>query len=229
MEASGIPDERVRELASEILARSAYAAHRRPRSWLQDQIDGLADALRRIEGWIPDWLVDAWLAFVSALRGAVALAFGDDAVVVLLRLALALAVLAAFALLATRLLRELRERRPEPALPGSRTDDDEPRLLAEAEALARDGRFLEAAHCIQLAALEQLLRKRWLELERSDPNRTLRRRLGEARLPEPLQLRFLAALDRLEGRWFRDRREDPSLYGDWRALHAAVLLLPESR
>jgi hypothetical protein len=229
MPAGPIPDEQVRELAREILARSAYAEHRRPRTWLQEWVDAVAEVLRRIEGWIPEWLSEAWVGFVAALRGAFDFAFGDDAVVVLLRLALALAVFGAFALLGARLLRELRERRPAPPPGPASSVDDEPRLLAEAESLAREGRFLEAAHCTQLAALQLLLRKRWLELERSDPNRTLRRRLAEARLPEPTRRRFLALLDRLEGLWFRDRVEDAGLYGDWRQLHQSIAALPEAR
>ena len=76
---------------------------------------------------------------------------------------------------------------------------------------------------------QELLRKvkRCLELERSDPNRTLRRRLGEATLPDALRDRFLALLDRLEGCWFRDRVADQELYTDWCALHSEIVTLPE--
>jgi hypothetical protein len=101
--------------------------------------------------------------------------------------------------------------------------------MADAEDFAGRGRFVEAAHCAQLASLELLLRKRCLELERSDPNRTLRLRLREARLPAAIRDRFVLLLDRLEGSWFRDRVADRELYSDWRSLHAQIAALPEGR
>src|SRR5204862_156545 len=69
-----------------------------------------------------------------------------------------------------------------PARP-PRPDGAAPPFLEEADALARRGLFLEAARRVQLAALGLLLRARVLELGRSDPNRTLRRRLRDAALP----------------------------------------------
>ena len=97
-----------------------------------------------------------------------------------------------------------------------------PPFLEQADALARRGMFLEAARRVQLAALELLLRARVLELGRSDPNRTLRRRLRDAALPEAERGDFLALVDRLEEHWFRDRSEDRELYDRWRSLHARL-------
>jgi hypothetical protein len=108
-----------------------------------------------------------------------------------------------------------------PARP-PRPADGPPPFLEEADALARQGMFLEAARRVQLAALDLLLRTRMLELGRSDPNRTLRRRLRDAALPEAERGDMIALIDRLEQRWFRDRSEDRELYDRWRLLHARL-------
>ena len=108
-----------------------------------------------------------------------------------------------------------------PARP-PRPDGAAPRFLEEADALARRGMFLEAARRVQLAALDLLLRARVLELGRSDPNRTLRRRLRDAALPEAERGDLLALIDWLEQRWFRDRNEERELYDRWRSLHARL-------
>jgi hypothetical protein len=225
--------EQARELAREILARREYAVYRQARSFLQEWIDALADALRGVVDWVaewmPEWAIDAWEGFWSGLRDWMGAAFGDDALVVLLRLTLALGVLAAFAILASRMLRELRDRRAEADGEVAASLDAGPRFLEDAEDLARQGRFLEAAHCTQLASLQLLLRKKWLELERSDPNRILRRRLADASLPSAVRERFVLLLDRLEGHWFRDRVEDPELYSEWRVLHEELEAIGELR
>jgi len=108
-----------------------------------------------------------------------------------------------------------------PARP-PRPDGAAPPFLEEADALARRGMFLEAARRVQLAALDLLLRARVLELGRSDPNRTLRRRLRDAALPEAERGDLLALIDWLEQRWFRDRSEERELYDRWRSLHTRL-------
>jgi hypothetical protein len=110
---------------------------------------------------------------------------------------------------------------PAPARP-PRADTAPPPFLEEADALARRGMFLEAARRVQLAALDLLLRARVLELGRSDPNRTLRRRLRDATLPEAEREDLLALIDWLEQRWFRERSEERALYDRWRSLHARL-------
>lgn len=222
-------DERARELAAEILARPDYAFYRRPRTAVQEWVDAVAAWLQALGDLVPRWLVDVWDGFWEGIRGSLRFAFGDDAMAVLLRLALALLVLGALGVGVARVLRELRERRSEGQRPDAPAPGSEPAWMSDAEDFARSGRFVEAAHCAQLASLQILLRKRWLHLERSDPNRTLRRRLRETPLPGALRDRFLGLLDRLEGSWFRDRVGDRELYADWRALHAELEALPESR
>ncbi len=223
-----LPDEQVRELAREILSRPEYAAHRRPRTRLQELIDGLAEWIRSLGDWVPPWMVDLWESFWATVREMFGYALGDDALIVVIRLAVVVLVLGAFTLLALRVIRDLRERRAEPE-EGALRSDAEPGWIADAEVFAREGRFVEAAHSTQVASLQLLLRKRWLELERSEPNRTLRRRLAETSLSDALRDRFVGLLDRLEGRWFRDRVEDRDLYTDWRVLHAEIAALPEGR
>ena len=228
-----ITPERARSLAEEILARPEYARFRREPGFLQSQLDKLAAWLERAwdfaAGLVPGSVADGWWALWSGLQGALAGLFGGDGLTALMRLVLAAAVFAIAALLLRRVLREVRQRRVQDS------DDDVlhpqagPDLMAEAERHARHGRFLDAAHCVQLAALQLLLRKKCIELARSDPNRTLRRRLADAPLPAGLRDGFVAGLDRLEGQWFRDRREDRELYGQWRALHDQIQALPEAR
>jgi hypothetical protein len=101
--------------------------------------------------------------------------------------------------------------------------------VAEGEALAREGRFLEAAHAMHLACLAVLLGAGALELRRHDPNRTLRRRIARAAIPEGARRDFLALLGRLERRWFRDRSpadDDRELFDAWRSLHARLAPAP---
>ncbi len=229
----GLTPERARALAQEILERPEYARHRADPSVLQEWIDSFAAWLGStwdaLAGLVPDWVTDIWEAFWSGLGGLVNLLIGSDGSVAVLRLVLAAAVLGAIGILVHRVLREARARAAElPEVEGDASRAG-PRLIDEADRHAGEGRFLEAAHCIQLAALQVLLRKKRLELERSDPNRTLRRRLADAPVPATLRDRFLALLDRLEGQWFRDRIDDRDLYGDWRALHAQIEALPERR
>jgi len=215
-----LSDERVRALAEELLARPRYAGYRGPKSALQQLIDRVADWLRGVR--LPDWLGDLWESVGNALLGLLQGVFGDEPLALLVRFVLAGAVLAAAVWMIASAARALRE---GPRASGAAAGPQPPPTrawLEQADSLADQGRFLEAAHCTQLAALQLLLRAEWLSLDRSEPNRTLRRRLREAPLPEALRADFLGLLDRLESRWFRDRAEDRELYGAWRGLHARL-------
>src|SRR5437867_8249692 len=162
------------------------------------------------------WLVSflAWLSGLwetdPVLYGAMLV--GLTAVALLLLAHVAWAVRRALAL-------------PAPARP-PRPDTAPPPFLEEADALAQRGMFLEATRRVQLAALDLLLRARVLELGRSDPNRTLRRRLRDATLPEAERGDLLALIDWLEQRWFRERSEERELYDQWRSLHARLGAVP---
>jgi hypothetical protein len=100
--------------------------------------------------------------------------------------------------------------------------DDRPRFADEAEALARRGRFVDAARAMQLGAIDRLVRAGHLRLGRGDPNTVLRRRLGETTLADDVRRDLLAAVAELERRWFRDRVEDEALYHRWQRVHAAL-------
>lgn len=219
-----VADERVRTLAEEILARPAYGEFRRDPTELQAFVGRFADWLRETFGWLPDRIeenweyIEAWLLEVFEGFAAAGPLAG------LFRFVLAALVLAAVVASGLVLVRGLRRRLGgEPVasalLPSAGAGEDR---IAEADGLAGEGRFLEAAHCTQLATLELLLRREWISLERSDPNRTLRRRLDAGKVPGAERAEFLALLDRLESRWFRDRAEDRDLYGAWRRLYGRL-------
>jgi hypothetical protein len=194
-------DERVRELAADILAREEYAAFR---------VD--LEAWKGLLGWLADWA--AWL---ENLRVASPALYG---------LLLAGLLFVALVLLAHVVWTvSLALRMPPPATASSAAQPG-PGLLDQAESLAREGRFLEAARRVELATLALLLEERVIELARSEPNRVLRRRLRAAPLPAAERRQLLGLLDRLESGLFRDRLEDPELYAGWRALHRRVASLP---
>jgi len=191
-------DAEVRALAEEILAKHPYAQWR--------HVD--LESLDRFSNWIKDyfgWMgrlyfespVLYWLLIVGLLAVAVGLMVH---IVWTIRVA-------------------SRLRAPGPV----RIDPEKPpRWAAEAEALAHQGRYLEATHRLVLGSSELLVRGGWIELARAEPNRVLRRRLREASLPDTTRTRFLALLDAFETRFFRDRVEDPALYQDWKGLHSTL-------
>lgn len=197
MDAAAITDEQARVLAREILSRDPYAA------W-----HGSAQQLPWLR-LIVDWL-QRWNDWVGALPVAtqVLIIAGLSAVSALLLTHVAWSVAAA-----------LRTPRPDapPSLAGVA-----PSFTAEAEALAAQGRFLDAAHRLQLATIALLVSQRRLALARFEANRVLRRRVGEAALPLAERRALLDLVDRLERGWFRDRAGDAELYGAWRALHARL-------
>ena len=188
-------DEQVRALAAEILARKDYASWRFDAEAWQGVIDWLAGFTRWLEG----LRVDAPGLYWLLIAGLLATALGLLAHVVW-TVSLAL-------------------RATPPVRPGERAAAEGPGLLARAEALARDGRYLAAAQQLERATLELLLQERVIELARSEPNRVLRRRLGEAPLPEGQRRELVGLIDRLERRLFRDRTEDPGLYASWQVLY----------
>jgi hypothetical protein len=191
---SGLSDEQIRTLAAEILRRDEYF---RPgmaeEAWraVLERILGFLDFLEalRITSPLIYWMVLAGLLLVS-----VALLFH---VVWTVRIALRMPSAQA---------REARG----PSGPG---------FLEQAERLAQEGRFLEAARRVELAALELLLRRRVIELSQSDPGRALREQVRRSELPEPERGSLLALQKRLEAGLFRENKADRSLYEAWLDLH----------
>jgi len=199
-------DERIRAVAADILAREEYAR------WRAARLRGVFDVLLTLERWLD--ALRAWLATVAETRPVL------YTVLLVTLLLVAVGLLGHVVYAVRRALAGPRAAAP-PAAPDAAAS-----WLAGAEALARSGRTLEAAHQVHLAVLALLLEERGLQLERGEPNRILRRRLQGARIAEADRRELLVLLDRLEARWFRDRADDPGLYDAWRALHTRVAALP---
>ena len=191
---SDLSDEQIRTLAAEILSRDEFF---RP---------GMAEeawraVLERILG---------FLDFLEALRISSPLIYW----VILAGLLLVSAVLLAHVAWTVRIA--LRMPRAEPR--GFRSPSG-PGFLEQAESLAREERFLEAARRVELAALELLLRRRVIELSRSDPGRALREQVRRSELPEAERSSLVALQERLEAGLFREHAADRSLYEAWLDLH----------
>lgn len=197
MHPAAISDEHVRAVAREILGRAPYAAWRGNDAVLSS-LEHLKDLF---EGW-NDWLSGLPIVVQVLIIGG------------MLALSLLLLTHVVWSVVVA-----LRTPRPDDAPPAARGG---PGCAEEAEALARQGRFLDAAHRLQLATIELLVSQRRLALSRFEANRVLRRRVREAALPLADRRRLLELVDRLERGWFRDRTGDAALYDAWRALHARL-------
>lgn len=198
-----VADACVRRLAQQILARSEYARWRAPDlGWLRHLVDTLASFLGRFDG----------------LRAAAPFAYWAILVgLLLLGMALLAHVAWSIRVALTARAEPIRSDRPPPG----------PRFAEEAAELARLGRTLEAAHRMELACIELLLRGGALELRRHQPNRVLRGRIASSPfLSSADRSLFLELLDRLETRWFRDRSAEvphDALYEQWCGLHGRLL------
>lgn len=219
-----VDDAEARAAAREILSRTEFTR------WHEDVEAWLALVERLIEA-MPQWLVDAlewleaalstvlgWLERVLSLLGL----FGDVSEWIgwgaVCLLAAGGIVLAWRVGALRRSSRREGSTRPTPGRSHAEA-------LREARALAGRGRFVEAAHGVQLATLALLIDFGWLELARSDPNRTLRRRVVDSRLPERERRQLVQLVDRLEALWFDERREDRQLFEDWLSLDARIVSL----
>lgn len=221
-------DEQARAAAREILAQPEFARWERGfdgwlalldglvariPAWLIELLTGLQDVVGGLLSWI-----GAGLGRLLGLFGV----FGDVSGTVGWTAVLLLLVATLVLLWRARSLWQRRPRATQTAIrPGRRHAD----ALREARSLAREGRFLEAAHRVHLATLALLIELDWLELARSDPNRTLRRRISVSSLPEREGRQLIALIDRLEALWFAEPRDDPRLFEDWLALDERIVSL----
>jgi hypothetical protein len=197
MQPAPVGDEQIRALAAEILRHEPYAGWRqgeRALSWLKAFLD-----------WFDRW--NDWVAGLPPWT-QVALFAGLLGLSLLLLAHIVWSVAVA-----------LRANGPAAEPPA---EDVAPSFVDEAAALAAQGRFLDAAHRLQLASIALLVSQRRLTLSRFEANRVLRRRIGEASLPAPERRALVELVDRLERGWFRDRHGDAALYDAWRALHARL-------
>lgn len=219
-----VADERAREAAREILSEDAYTR------WYE-QTDAWLRAIERLIDRTPDWLIEAlvWLQEVLVagldrlgwLLGLFGF-FGDvSGGVGWLGIALGIA-LVLFLYGRWRIRQAAVADRGASALEPGRLHA---LALREARALGEEGRFLEAAHRVQLATLALLVEFDWLELARSDPNPTLRSRVAESRLPPRERQELVALVDRLEALWFDEPRDDPGLFEDWLSLDSRIVSL----
>jgi len=191
---SDLGDEQIRTLAAEILSRDEYF---RP---------GIAEeawraVLARILGFFD---------FLEALRISSPLLFWMILAVLLLT---ALVLLAHVVWTMRLALRMPGPKSREPARPSA------PDFLEQAASLAREERFLEAARRVELGTLELLLRRRVIELSRSDPGSELREQVRGSALPEAERSSLISLQRRLEAGLFREHAAERSLYEAWLDLH----------
>jgi hypothetical protein len=217
-----VTDEQARTAAQEILAQSKFTRWDEDfESWLRafealvELIpSGVIDTLRWLYELLVERLLGGFLEILAKLLGLFGV-FGESPEL-LGWVAFGLLVAAAIVLLYRVWGAALFEGAARgDAMPQTRTHGE---AIREARGLAAEGRFLEAAHRVQLATLAMLIDFDWLELARSDPNRTLRVRIAESSLPATEQGQLVALIDRLESLWFDEPREDPELFEAWMAL-----------
>jgi len=212
-----VTDEEARSAAKEILSAGDFTRwHLGYEAWLV--------TLERIIDLIPDWLIDA-VSWLEAVIKTLVNSIGD--------------LLSAFGVFGdpieglgwlgvcflAAVLIVLGWRWVSRSQPESGASSNSPRLgrdhataLQRARDLASRGHYLEASHRVQLAILALLIEFDWLELARSDPNRTLRERVRGSALPKPEGRRLIELIDRLEKLWFDEPREDQDLFEDWLSL-----------
>jgi len=223
-----VTDEQAREAASEILSARDFTR------WTTDYDAWLA-FIERLGDLIPDWLIDAvvqvadaieaildWIADFLGFFGV----FGDvrEGIGWLAVCLLA----AALIVLGWHWQKRAAVRAGQPS-ERRRPGRDHAQAMEAARALARSGHYLAAAHRVQLATLAVLIEFDWLELARSDPNRTLRDRVRNSKIPEPEARRLIELVDRLERLWFSDRRDDRALFEDWQNLGERIVRVAAGR
>lgn len=185
-------DAAVRKLAHDILARPEYAQAERPEhlvvKWLRWLLHWSAKFnLLRVTAPALYWTIVA--LFVIALVAMVA------HVIWMLRAAL---------------------RAPQ-SKASAAINELQPDLAGEAETLAANGRYLEAAHRLMIASFRALAERSVIELRPDRSNRWIRDALRKSRLTESLTLEIDGLVKRTERRWFGDRPNDPDIYLQWRS------------
>jgi len=221
-----VNDEAARAAAREILAQPEFTRwHGEFESWLRSferLIELIPQWLIDVLGWLNRHVIEGILLELGRFLGRLFSLVGQPPSVLgwlALGLLLAAAIVLGYRLFGSRWHQT--HAADATASPG-RTHLD---AIREARELAGQGSYLEAAHRVQLATLALLIESDWLELARSDPNRTLRRRMQDSALPVAERRTLIGLVDRLEALWFDEPHEDRALYEDWVALDERILQL----
>lgn len=183
----------IRELAHQILARSEYA-HAVSDKRLEAVERAILEELTRL-GILR---VDAPVLYWTIMIGLVA-------------------VLGAMIFQLVRTLRSaLRMPQPEPraAITSGQTPVDP---IAQADRLAANGRYLEAAHRLMLASFRALAERSVIELTPERSNRWIREALRGSNLAKNLAGELDELIGQTEHRWFGKRENDPEIYAIWRS------------
>lgn len=183
----------MRELARQILARPEYAQATSD-TRLQAFLRGLLEELGRL-GVLR---VDAPVLYWSMVIGL-------------------LAVLAAMIVQIVRAIRTAL-RLPEPEhWTAAATGEIPIDPVGQADKLAAQGRYLEAAHRLMLASLRALAERAVIELTPERSNRWIRMALRTSNLAQNLGEELDELIERTERRWFGNREDDPEIYANWRS------------
>lgn len=200
-------DDAVRDLAGQILARPEYA--------------NASGVHSKVESWLArffDWIFHG-LSSMQVLRSSSPLLYW--------MLVLAIAGVSAALIAHVAWTIWIAMTAPQPVSLERATGADVPDLSKEAEALAANGRYLDAAHRLMLASFRTLAERSVIELRPDRSNRWIRAALRSSTLAETLARELDALVERTERRWFGDRANDPEIYARWRA--AFEQLSPPSR
>jgi hypothetical protein len=200
MTGAGPSDEAIRAAAHAVLAREEYARYRFAESF--------PDWLEAIKSWIWDYI--EWTRELSSTSPVLFTLFIGGLTLISLLL---------LAHIVWTLRVAMRGRPAREAHEGRAAQRD---FAGEAARLAARGETLEACRALQLACLELLIGRGALALARHDSNSTLRTRLRGCPLPAPLREDLIAAVDRLERSWFRDREPSADLLALWHRVHAGL-------
>ncbi len=202
---SEVSDSEVRELAREILARDEYHA-----------ADGKVEAPNALVEML-DWF-RSWMEALNRLYETDPLRFW------LINGLLLLVLVALIAHIVWSVSRALKVAEPasDPMVESTQID-----FQGQAEELAHQGEFLEAAHRLWLAFLDRTARSGWIRLRPEDTNRHVRAELALAGFDAGLRDEVFQLIDETERSWFRDRNQDPQLYERWqRVIHALDAATP---
>ncbi len=188
-------------MTSEVLSRPEYAwRHRDDAAWL-DLFEDLREWFDAFQTWMDALAVTAPALFWAVFLGLVGL------------------LLVLIAHIAVSIRAALRAPEPEDGAPRRRAQRDR---VAEAAALADEGRYLDAARQIHLVCLEILIGHEVLHLGRGDAGRAVREALATAPIDDSDRITFEQLLDRLERAVFRDGSNQREMYDLWKQLHGRL-------